>query len=213
MDLALLVADNNIREAVLGILGRAESIGIGKVKCEAVVHPNRDPGCYHTGHELLISYVKACAHALVLFDRAWEGAPSPDPRVLAADVEEKLKPAWGNRARCIVIDPEVEVWIWSDSPHVATALGWTGRSPDLHSWLSQRGLWHPGQAKPSDPKRALNAALREVRLPASSAIFAQVARTASLQRCTDTSFNTLLQILRSWFEVPNQGRSRRARSV
>lgn len=106
---------------------------------------------------------------------------------------------WADRARWIVIVPEVENWVWSDSPHVAGALGWEGRSPDLRTWLDREGLWPRKETKPPDPKLAFRKAVAEVRLPPSSAILRRIAETVSLERCTDAAFRSLSETLRTWF--------------
>ena len=53
-DLVVLVPDKDIEQAIAGLLGRYENIGIRPITiAQIVVHPNRDPGVCHTGHELL----------------------------------------------------------------------------------------------------------------------------------------------------------------
>ncbi len=198
-DVVVLVPDKDIEQAVRGLLNRPEALGVRSIDYELVVHPNHDPGCYHTGHQLLTLYARECRHALVVFDRAWGGAPTLDPAGLAGAVEVNLAPVWGNRARCVVIDPEVEIWVWSDSPHVASVLGWEGRDPPLRRWLEQGGLWPSGQTKPSDPKRAFERALRAANLASSPALFRQLADRVSLERCTDPSFRALRGVLHGWF--------------
>jgi hypothetical protein len=198
-DLVVLVPDKDIQHALEGVLSRPEALGIRRPDYHVVTHPNHDPGCYHTGDQLLGLYRPEFDHALVVFDRAWGGLPNPDAATLSHDVEAKLHATWGDRGRCVVIDPEVEVWVWSDSPHVADVLGWQGQVPDLRTWLRERGCWPSGQAKPSDPKRALERALRAVKLSPSPALFRRLAERVSFQRCTDPSFRALVSILQGWF--------------
>lgn len=201
LDLVVLVPDKDIEQALGGLVKRHQSIGIRPLAgVKIIVHPGRDPGVYHTGHELLDVFVGEAGHALIVFDREWEGAPSTDPAVLAADVEDRCRPAWGNRVRCVCIEPEVENWVWSDSPHVGTALGWQSRD-ELIAWLAGRGLWPAGAAKPPDPKAAFEAATRHKRVVPSSSVFGVLARKVSLERCQDPSFLLLLAILRGWFPL------------
>ncbi len=202
-DLVLLVPDKDIEQAFGGLLGRPDALRIRPIKHEILTHPNRDPGCYHTAEKMLEPYLSRSKHALVVFDRAWDGAPSQDPRALERDVEVKLANLWKDRARCIVIEPEIEIWIWSDSPHVVAALGWQDREPRLRTWLERTDVWPKGQEKPPDPKRAFEHALRAVRLPPSASIFRRIAATVSLTRCKDNSFREVVDVLRRWF--PRQG--------
>ncbi|KAA0253911.1 hypothetical protein FBQ97_12645 [Acidobacteria bacterium ACD] len=109
---------------------------------------------------------------------------------------DRMQAGWG---RCIVVDPELEVWLFGDSPRLDEALGWSGRTPDLRAWLQTVGEWPEGMPKPPDPERAFRRAMYEVRLPAAASLFGAVARTVSLVRCHDASFVALVEQLRSWF--------------
>jgi hypothetical protein len=202
LDLVVVAPDKDIEQACLGLFGRHRSLRIRPIRSEVLVHPLRDPGCYRTGHELLIPMSREARHALVIFDRAWDGAPGESSERIATRVEERLRPVWADRARCVVIDPEVDVWLWSDSPHVADVLGWFRRRRQLRRHLEEAGVWESGAAKPSDPKRAIDLALRKAGVVPSSAIFRRVAERVSLERCTDPSFRKLTGILRSWFPAP-----------
>jgi hypothetical protein len=147
----------------------------------------------------------------VIFDKAWEGAPPRDAELLEAEVRGRLASAgWGNEADVVVIDPELEVWVWSDSPKVDECLGWKGRKPPLRKWARTAGLWPPGLPKPPDPKRLVVEALWETKIPRSSAIYARLARSVSVERCTDPSFERLKNRLRAWFPPdPKRHRTRR----
>lgn len=199
LDLVALVADKSIEQAIAGLLGRHESLRVRPIRHRILIHPQRDPGCYHTGHEILRPFASSATNALVVLDRSWEGAPSSDPTALASDIEQALAAAWGDRARCIVIDPEVEAWIWSDSPHVSEVLGWRGDLPGLRVWLEEQGYWDKHRDKPEDPKTAFRAAIRQARIPPSSAMFAELAGRVGLNRCSDPAFTRLLTCLREWF--------------
>lgn len=198
-DLVVVVADKDIEQSIEGVLSRPKAVGMRKVDYLLVVHPNHDPGCYETGDQLAAAFRAECNHALVVFDRDWQGAPSSDADVLASHVEQKLTTTWRDCARCIVIDPEVEQWVWSDSPHVAEAVSWPGSTADLRAWLQGECLWPDGATKPPDPKAAFLKALRKVRKPPSSAIFARLASTVSFGRCSDSAFLRVLATLRGWF--------------
>jgi len=198
-DLVVVVADKDIEQSIAGVLSRPKAVGMRIVDYVLAVHPNRDPGCYETGDQLAAAFAAECTHALVVFDRDWQGAPSSDADVLSAHVEQKLTTRWRDRARCIVIDPEVEQWVWSDSPHVAEAVSWPGSTADLRCWLQGEGLWPAEVTKPPDPKAAFLKALRKVRKPPSCAIFARLAATVSFGRCSDSAFLRVLTTLRGWF--------------
>jgi hypothetical protein len=106
---------------------------------------------------------------------------------------------WNNRAGIIVLDPELEIWVWSESPHVNYQLGWGGRKLNLRTWLRKQQLLKPRQQKPDRPKEALEAALAVVRLPRSSAIYRALAEKVSLARGSDRAFLKLKATLQFWF--------------
>lgn len=198
-DLVVVVADGGIEQAIRGILSRPHAVGIRELA--GVEYPKlhkMDEGTYSAGHELAALYSDTHEHALVIFDLAWEGRPVDTASKMMEHVEENLQKTWGSRARCVVIDPELESWVWSGSPHVADSLGWNSIS-ELRHWLEQNRLWAGDSVKPSDPKAAYLRAIREKKIPKSNAIFYKLASKVSFQRCIDPAFLRLTSTLREWF--------------
>jgi len=201
-DLVVLVPCKNMEFSVRGILSRPEALSIRRPMFDLFVHPERDPGCLLKARAFLSPFRRTYAHALVMFDREGCGKEQFTREDLERGIEEDLGNAgWRGRAAAIVIDPELEAWVWSDSPHVDTCLGWTGRKPDLRSWLQHEGFLQQGSTKPKRPKEAMRAAMRLVRQVPSSAIYADLARRVSLRHCRDLSFRKLRHTLASWFGI------------
>ncbi len=199
-DLVILVSDNNMQAAVRGLLSRPDSLGIRKLKFNIFVHPERDPGCLHRGHDFLQPLSGQYYHAIMMFDRVGCGQDNQTKDFLEKSVNDRLANVnWGSRATTIVIEPELEIWIWSDSPEVPRCLGWIGQEINLRAWLEDHGLWPWDQLKPNDPKRALESALRYLQKPRSSSLYEQIARTVSIQRCVDPAFAQFKMILTNWF--------------
>lgn len=200
-DLVVLVADTSIKAVVQAILERPKALQIREISFEIYVHPDRDPGCRTNPHAVLtrpLSTTFRCA--LVVFDRQGSGGESSEVAALETHVTDQLARAgWNDRAAAVAIDPELEVWVWADSPHVADALGWTGRDPALRDWLAERGVWPRQDAKPPDPKRAVEMALHKVHKPRSSSRYHRLAAKVSLARCTDPSFGRFRSQLQTWF--------------
>ena len=198
-DLVVVVADGGIEQTIRGLLSRPEAIGIRSLSGVEIPKLHKlDQGVYATGHEIAKVYATTHTHALLILDFAWEGRPTNDPLEMRENVEKSLRKQWGDNGRCIVIVPELENWIWSDSPHVAKALGWDSMS-ELKPWLTAHNLWNANDAKPADPKLAYERAIREKRVQKSNATFYELARKVSFKRCADESFNLLLSTLRAWF--------------
>ena len=202
LDLIVLAADKKIEAAVQGICRRGRSLGFSEISFKTRVHPRHDPGCLHEAHVALRPFASQFRHAIVVLDKEGSGKESP-PRVqIEAEIEAKLNASgWGDRAKVIVIDPELEAWIWSDSPHVAEALGWESGDKALRDWLVERGWCQAGSVKPTRPKEAYEAALQKVSASQSASIYRRLAGKVGLTRCTDPAFMKLKTILQEWFGV------------
>lgn len=199
-DLVVLVADKNMEFATRGILSRPRSLRIRAITFDVHVHVERDPGCFLKAAEFLRSFQSRYKRALVLFDREGCGRVAETRSVLERQVEDRLGASgWRSRAAAVVIDPELENWVWSASPQVDQHLGWAERVPDLRSWLRKTGYLQADEPKPARPEEAMEAALRETRKPRSSAIFERLAKVVSLTRCEDAAFAKLQSVLREWF--------------
>lgn len=199
IDLVCLVADKNMEAVVGAVLGRHQALGTRPIQSTVIVHPQRDSACYHDPTTLLRPHLGTAQHALVVFDRAWEGAPDLPTTQLEANVDRDLQQLGGNWAKSIVIEPELEIWLFRRSPRLEDALGWRNRQPGLQEQLANTGLWPLDAAKPSDPKRAIEWALREARRPRSSSIYRDIATTVGLKDCVDPSFLRFQSTLRGWF--------------
>lgn len=201
-DLIVLAADKEMEFCLRGILERSESLGIDKIEFEIYSHPKRDPGCLRTCHDFLRPFAGRFRHALVMLDREGCGKEQLTGAQLEEEIGGRLTSSgWGNRAAAVVIDPELESWIWSDSPEVDAALGWKDRSIPLRTWLKNKGFFEGNSIKPNRPKEAVEAARREVRKPRSASIYKQIADNVSLKRCEDPAFIKLKKILTGWFTV------------
>ncbi|MBN2580813.1 MAG: hypothetical protein JXB10_17640 [Pirellulales bacterium] len=199
-DLVALVADGQMEFCLRGILTRQEALRIRNINVDIFVHPDKDPGCLRRGENFLQPFSRRYAHALIMLDREGSGREHLPRETMEADLEVKLrKTGWDERGAAIVLDPELEMWVWSDSPEVDEVLGWSGRSPCLRDWLCQQGYLSTLGNKPSDPKSAFLAALRKSRKQKSSMVFFELAQRVSMHRCIDQSFIKLKSVLQKWF--------------
>jgi hypothetical protein len=196
-DLVLLAADKNIESGVISLLRRPEAFGCRRFDFRSFVHPHHDPGCYSRSPAFLSPLSLDYRRALVVFDR--EGCGSRKNRVdIESEVEARLSSQWGDRAKCVVVDPEIENWVWTDSPHLTAVLGWQ-RTATLRQWLEAANYWPSNEVKPPRPKEALERVLREIHRPRSSAIYAELGKRASVARCSDIAFLKMREVLTAWF--------------
>jgi len=208
-DLLFLVADKNMAGAVGGLLEREQIhriVGGAPFDFDArrdikVAEGQNDPGLFVRANELLRPLRAEYTHAVVIVDEEWNGSPG------AAEIEKKLRAhlddaGWtAGTSLGLVVRPEADVWLWSDSPHSATALGWTSWDV-LRPRLEAQGFLAAGKAKPERPKEAAEWALRNSagkKAPRSSAIYRQVSSKVSIERCEDVALLRLLSALRAWF--------------
>jgi hypothetical protein len=202
-DLVVLVADGQIEFAVRGLLTRSEAIGFQELSVDIHVHPNKDPGCLRRGHDFLRPFYRQYRHALIMLDREGCGREGASRQDLENELEKRLSTAgWADRAAAIILDPELEIWVWSDSPVVDAALGWAHRTPRLAEWLQSESYLTGGHTKPAHPKEAMEHALRLARKGRSSAVFYELAKQVSVNRCSDPAFLKFKSVLQGWFPRP-----------
>jgi len=209
--LSILVADLDIQITIEALLQRTRALGIQNLAngedYDIVRHPNHDSGCFQSAHEIMRIYHKTHEYLMVIFDREGSGK---EHRKSAAEIETLVEQrlsqnGWENRCCVIIPDPELEAWAWSDSEHVVSELGWTGRRPSLKEWLITKRLLERGKVKPTRPKEAMEAALREARRPKSSSIFGRLAQKVDFAECSDRAFLKMKSTLQLWFGASNEG--------
>ncbi|MBI4567881.1 MAG: hypothetical protein HY719_05730 [Planctomycetes bacterium] len=200
-DLVVLTACKNAQFAIRGLLMRRHSPGLRAIgEPGFLVHPERDPGVLRSGHDLLRSSAKQFHHALVVMDREGSGEMKLGREEMEQEIEKRLEAnGWGNRAAAVVIQPELESWVWSDSPHVPEILGWAARRPPLATWLRENSWIAPPSSKPARPKEALENVLMTTGTSRSSSIYESLAKNVSLSRCVDPAFKKLKETLQRWF--------------
>lgn len=209
--LIVLAADRDIEEVITAALNRHQSLGTRLIPFACQRHPNRDAGCRANAADFLRSRMGGYSHALVVFDR--EGCGSSESRgAIEEQVESELsKSGWESRGKAIVIDPELEEWLCSDSSAVLKVLGWRGGYAELRCWLQDAGFWDRSAAKPHQPKAALDRTLRSTRKRRTPRLYGEIAASVSLARCENAAFRKLKRILQLWFPRETDARSVRTR--
>ena len=197
-DLFILVADKNAEYALKGALARPEALGIRPIEFEIRTHPGRDGGTRKTGPELLALQRRQYCHGLLMLDFEGSGTFLADAVALEKQLDGRLDNQWKNAAKAIVIEPELDIWIWGSDNAVEVSIEWpAGKS--VREWLREQSFEFDANEKPTRPKEALEAALRVPALPRSSALYQHIASRISLARCKDTAFIRLRNQLLAWF--------------
>lgn len=206
-DCLFLVADKNMEGMLKGFFSRDafhHAMGCGHFDFDLrqdllVAHGQNDPGLYTRANEFLQPYASTHRHAVVIVDAEWDGSPGENAISLRLN-EHLINAGWLDDSGCaVVITPELENWVWQDSPHVCSALGFEGAYAALRAALETKDLWQPNEAKPDRPKEAVEWVLRQSRKGRSSAIYQQLAMRVTARGCTDQAFHTLRNALLRWF--------------
>ena len=188
-----------MEQTVKGLLARPESLEMAPVKFEVQRHFRRDSGCRTGAVEYLRKLQRSYRYALVLFDLDGSGSDGSREETQREVEEGLIRSGWNERARTIVIEPELEAWVWGPSDKIPEVLGWRKEYADLRHWLCDQGLWPKESPKPPNPKKAMERTMQESRSRMSSRKFFELANAVSLRRCRDPSFNDFKRTLRTWF--------------
>ena len=179
---------------------RHDSLGIPSIEFTIIRRMKRDSGCRQGEAMAARSYINDHEYALVLFDKDGSGDERSERLDILIALEEDLRRAgWKDRSKAIVIEPELEMWVWSGSPHVGKVLGWNEGTGALREWLCEHGLWPEGEAKPPDPKLALKRAMKAKNCSPTAATFKELAEKVSLRKCEDPAFLEVRETLQVWF--------------
>jgi len=198
-DLLILVPDKNTKYVLDGLLHRHHSFGIRSITYDIYIHPLRDPGIYHYAYDFMLPFASQYSYSLVFCDREGSGQELKTSDEIAIEIKSKFDITdWQNRVEIIVINPELEIWAWVDSPHLTSNLGWSTFS-SLQKFVQQQGFWRHDSFKPDRPKEAIETALREKKVPRSSAIYKKIAEEVSFKNCQEESFMKFKSILKLWF--------------
>jgi hypothetical protein len=199
-----VVADKDMEQMFRGFLGRKNahlSLGCGEFDVgtsDLVAAPHHDPGLYTRASDYARPPRSSHRNLVIALDAEWEGSPG------ARKIEQQIRAScvdvgWSPGNVCVVVlDPEIETWIWQDNQHVEQALAHRG-PPSLRQDLEASGDWPTGAAKPRRPKEVLEAVLRKNRIPRSSALYRRIAERVSIKHCVDPGLATLVEALRRWF--------------
>ena len=204
-DLVVLVADSDQKALIETFINRLIRTNvISTITFEVIKNPMRDSGNFNDSPDFLRHYIRNFRFAIVLFDFEGSGAEAKFNNRTDAEsnLEKRLvRNGWKNKSAVIVIEPEIEIWLWAKKYSVAHAIGWKEKEQGfpLHRWLEINGWLSPAKTKPSRPKEYYEEVLKRINVPRSSSIFSKIADSVSYNNCTDESFQKFLNILKNWF--------------
>lgn len=197
-DLVILVADIQQQKTIQTLLEeRWPSLELRPVAFDIFPHSGHDPGVYREAGAFLATFTGQYRYALVLLDVAWDGSPGNAEKIEQTIQSDLDQHGWQGRSAVIALNPELEVWVWANSPHVPNELGMTWQQ--IRELAENKGYWAREVAKPAHPKELLEEVLYRTRRRRSSALFMRLAQNVGLADCQDTAFVRLRETLRAWF--------------
>jgi len=202
-DLIVAVADSYQEKVIEALLPRVPiTSGTKEFTFDIMRNSGHDSGSYNDSHELLRPFINQYRFALVVFDFEGCGAEHLKTKAeIETEVHDLLNVnGWGNRNAVIVIQPELENWLWMDNPHVSQAIGWE-KQESLYDWARNESYLSGNASKPSRPKETFERALKIAETPKSAAIYKKIAARASYRNCEDEFFKQLILKLQEWFPL------------
>lgn len=200
-DIVFLVADLDMEYTIRGLMARPEALGTrSNITFDVFRHPQRDPGVFRHADAWLRTRCRNYAYALVMFDREGCGSEDVDAPGLEAAIEERLyRTGWENRCIAVVLDPELEMWVFANSRQVINIIA--KGDEHLYSETLKISNRFPN-GKPRNPKQVMETLLRQKQIPRSSSLFQKLAQQVSLAGCQDRAFQRFRQALGEWFPRP-----------
>lgn len=205
-DCVFFVADKTMRETFLGFLSREDrdrQLGCSSFLFDPAedlffAAGQNDCGLNKRADALLSAFRHSHHKAVVALDCEWDGSPG-QAEIIKNILTQLLESGWAaDEVIVIAIEPELEQWIWQDSPVLADELRMDAPR-GLKAALSERGLWPQDAAKPPLPKELFIQLRRENNVKLSSSVFKRIAAKVPVAACQDSEFRRLVNQLQLWF--------------
>lgn len=199
-DIVFLVADGTMENFFDGLLPRIPTVSqTSEFTYDILVNPTHDAGNLNESHEFLRPFARQYKHAIVVFDHEGCGGDGKGIQELEASVQVLLdRNGWENRSSVLIIDPELENWVWTGSPRIKEIINWKYEE-EIVDWVAAKDYTFNVVGKPIRPKEAFEAVLRRAGTPRSSSIYKKIASQVSYKKCTDTAFLKLIEQIKFWF--------------
>lgn len=210
---AFLVADKAMKavfETFFNRNGAFARLGTREFTYDLIQTPGEtDPDLYQRPDEVLADQLvtpETHPRVVVTLDQQFHtGFPAKHIRDTA---RERLKTAGWERAQIhvVVIEPELESWMWHDADGPMQVVEAAFRYDRAHRGglplrekLAQQNFWPANQAKPKDPKAAFDWARAGYRKASRRDIFCEIVERVGISHCQDGAFQELRAVLAAWF--------------
>jgi hypothetical protein len=200
-DLLAIVEGKDDAAVLRAVLIRPRDLGIRSITFHT---EQRASGMIARGPELAREQRREFRYVLCLWDHQGSGQEAKPPSRVQGEVQARLnRNTLKGCSKALVIDPELEVWLWQDLAAIAQVLGVEDSA--LQGWLAE---WRDEQFPTltveevllRQPKEAFEQVIRRAGLKPAAALRERVAAAADLhQWAQESSFRLLRRTLRRWF--------------
>ncbi len=166
-----------------------------------------DGGLWKHAHTNLTPFKEEYRRAVIVLDADFE--PHPGSETLQADISRNMLAAgWEENSFCVVvIDKELEAWLWAPNLNVAKAFGHNDFE-QMRAALAAKQLWDDGAPKPNDLKRARDLAAKlggkRTGSPIFRGVFGGISKRAC-DLCQEEGFTSMRAAIRTWFPKTEGG--------
>ena len=77
------------------------------------------------------------SYGILMLDWAGSGTKATSVESLELELDSRLSLSWGDRAKAIVIDPELDAWVWGSDNALTNILDWS-QDIGIRAWLAAR---------------------------------------------------------------------------
>lgn len=210
-NVVFLVPCNAINMSVTGFFER-ENV-FTEIECEEIdfqpgrdinkVSTGKDHGVWSKAHLYMQPLVSVYEKAVVLIDAQFPG--SPGALQIKSDIEENMRGVGWNDEDFVVcvFDPELEALMWQeDNGLLSEIIKFNAHDDGINQWLKDDGWIDETEVVPSQPKEALEKALKlnrtgkNIRL---SVVCKKYAKQTDFVNCIHAEFTSLIQQFQQWF--------------
>jgi hypothetical protein len=209
-DLLLYVADADAWAFMKSILEKPRALGIRLVTYDIKRHPMRDSGMVQSGAELVRMQKNRYDKALMIWDHHGSGRDhKKTPEAVQDEIQDKLDAfTWKDNSAVCILVPELEQWVWFCESALLAHYNVT--AAQLNCWIEERSRqlkMTESEVKALQPKELFEFVVRDrLNRTISPRDFEEIGKRAGIKNLmTCTSFQTILERLRTWFPDETEG--------
>lgn len=200
VDLLVVLEGPRDREVIRAVLGRPAALGIRQITFQCV---QRSSAVCAQGPDIARQQRNRFRYVICLWDHQGSGQGKTPARAQGEVQAQLNRNTLKGCSKALVIDPELEIWLWQDQAAIVNVLG-VGMNQlwqSLNAWQQAQFPTQTVRALIRQfPKEALEEVIRQAGEKPSAALYGRIAAKANLQLWGSVpSFKLFRRTLRRWF--------------